>query len=134
VSNHFRHFLKYQFPAIGWALLIFIGSSIPAKYIPSHKIFTYDKLIHITLFSIFGILVYRAIQSKELIKSFSWVRVFFSISVVILYGVLDEMHQGSVPGRTLDIWDAVADTVGGILAAIIVYVNHRHKQSAPQLQ
>ena len=134
MSIQLKHFLKYQFPAIGWALLIFIGSSIPAKYIPTHKIFTYDKLIHITLFLIFGILVYRAVIPTRERDSFRWVRVFFSISLVILYGVLDEMHQGSVPGRTVDIWDAAADTVGGILAAMIVYINHRRARTAPQTE
>lgn len=131
MSIQLKHFLRYQFPAIGWALLIFIGSSIPAKYIPTHKIFTYDKLIHLTLFLIFGVLVYRAVRPNREGESFRWVRVFFSISVVILYGVLDEIHQGSVPGRTLDIWDAAADSLGGILAAIIVYINHRRARSAP---
>jgi len=131
VSIQLKHFLRYQFPAIGWALLIFIGSSIPAKYIPTHKIFTYDKLIHLTLFLIFGVLVYRAVRPTREGELFRWVRVFFSMSVVILYGVLDEIHQGSVPGRTLDIWDAAADSLGGILAAIIVYINHRRARSAP---
>ena len=131
MSIQLKHFLRYQFPAIGWALLIFIGSSIPAKYIPTHKIFTYDKLIHLTLFLIFGVLVYRAVRPTREGELFRWVRVFFSISVVILYGVLDEIHQGSVPGRTLDIWDAAADSLGGILAAIIVYINHRRARSAP---
>lgn len=131
MSIQLKHFLKYQFPAIGWALLIFIGSSIPAKYIPTHKIFTYDKLIHLTLFLIFGVLVYRAVRPTREGELFRWVRVFFSMSVVILYGVLDEIHQGSVPGRTLDIWDAAADSLGGILAAIIVYINHRRARSAP---
>lgn len=131
MSIQLKHFLRYQFPAIGWALLIFIGSSIPAKYIPTHKIFTYDKLIHLTLFLIFGVLVYRAVRPTREGELFRWVRVFFSMSVVILYGVLDEIHQGSVPGRTLDIWDAAADSLGGILAAIIVYINHRRARSAP---
>ncbi|MBI4811642.1 MAG: VanZ family protein [Ignavibacteriales bacterium] len=131
MSIHLRHFLRYQFPAIGWALLIFIGSSIPSRYIPSYKVFTYDKLIHISLFLIFGLLVYRAIEPRIKKDFFSWGRVFFSISVVILYGVLDEMHQGSVPGRTLEIWDAVADTVGGVLAALVIYIQHRMRRHAP---
>lgn len=131
MSIHLRHFLKYQFPAIGWALLIFIGSSIPSRYIPHHKIFTYDKLIHVTLFLIFGLLVYRAIELRIKKDFFSWGRVFFSISVVILYGVLDEMHQGSVPGRTLEIWDAIADTTGGVLAALFLYIQNRIRGNAP---
>jgi VanZ family protein len=128
MSNHLRHFMRYQFPAIAWALIIFIASSIPATLIPPYKIFHYDKLIHVSLFLIFGVLVYRALEPYLKKDSFSWGRLFFSISVVILYGVLDEFHQGFVPGRSVDVWDATADTIGGLLAALIVYIRHIRKQ------
>jgi len=129
VNLRLKHFFKYQFPAIAWALLIFIGSSIPAKYIPHYKIFTYDKLIHILLFLIFGLFVHRSLEPFIKKDYFSWGRAFFSIAVVILYGVLDEIHQGSVPGRTLDVWDAVADTIGGVLAAVILFVQYNIKRN-----
>ena len=134
MSKHLKHFLRYQFPAIGWAIMIFIVSSVPAKYIPSYKIFHYDKLIHISLFLNFGVLVYRALEPYSQKNSFSWARILFSISVVILYGVLDEIHQGYVPGRTIDIWDAAADTLGGILAALIVFLRYLPRRSASRTQ
>lgn len=127
MNKHLRHFFRYQFPALGWALIIFIGSSIPARYFPSHTIFQYDKLIHIVLFMIFGILVYRMLEPYSGRNSYSWARIFFSISVVVLYGVMDEFHQGYVPGRSVDVWDAAADTFGGVLSAIIVYIFY-HKR------
>ena len=128
MSDRVKHFFKYQFPAIGWAIIIFLGSSIPAKYIPQHTIFTYDKLIHIALFLVFGVLVYRALEPLKVRDSLSLGRIVFSISIVILYGILDELHQGSVPGRTLDIWDAVADAIGGIIASFLVYFNYLRRR------
>jgi VanZ family protein len=37
-----------------------------------------------------------------------------------LYGVIDEVHQYFVPGRDCNVWDWLADTLGAILAAIVV--------------
>ncbi len=131
MSIQFRHFLRYQFPAIGWALFIFSASSIPARYLPSHTILKFDKAIHVTLFFVFGILVYRALETNSKRNSFSWGRLFLSIFIVVLYGVLDETYQGTVPGRTLDIWDAIANSVGGILAGGIIYLYFRRRYPAP---
>ena len=130
MSSQLKHFIRYQFPAIGWAMIIFIASSVPANYIPTYKIFHHDKIIHATLFFIFGIFVYRALEPFVKKSKFDFGRLFFSISVVILYGVLDEFHQGYVPGRTVDLWDATADTIGGILAAIAIYIVYVRKRSA----
>jgi VanZ family protein len=105
-----------------WAIFIFVASAIPSRYLPTMKIFRYDKLIHIGLFLVLGLFVYRAINSIVQKYFFNWSIAFTSLSIVILYGVLDEMHQGFVPGRSVDIWDAIADTIGGISAMIIVYL------------
>ncbi|MDI6765358.1 MAG: VanZ family protein [Bacteroidota bacterium] len=131
MSLQLRHFLKYQFPAIGWALFIFVASSIPAKSLPPMTLLRYDKLIHIGLFLIFGLLIYRALGTGKNKYSLALGRVILSVSIVILYGVLDEIYQGTVPGRTLDVWDAVADTIGGVLAALVIYIQYRMRRHAP---
>jgi VanZ family protein len=129
VSKHLKHFLRYQFPAIGWALLIFIGSSIPAKYFPNQKIFTYDKLIHVTLFFIFGVLVYRGLASRTFQSKVNYFKLVISIFIVVGYGILDELHQGTVRGRSVDFYDGVADMVGGIIAAILVILISKRRIS-----
>jgi len=121
VNKEIKVFFRYQFPAIMWAIIIFVASAIPTRYFPPIKIFRYDKFIHIGLFFILGLFVYRAINSIAQKHLFNWVIAFVSFAIVMLYGVLDEMHQGFVPGRSVDVWDAVADTIGGITAMIIIY-------------
>jgi VanZ family protein len=125
VNKMFNHILRYQFPAVLWAIIIYIASSIPAKYLPSQTFFAYDKIVHITLFLIFGLLVYRALEPIKDSGQLNLGRIFFSIAIVISYGVLDEIHQGSVPGRTVDIYDALADTVGGLVAGILIFFQRR---------
>jgi VanZ family protein len=36
------------------------------------------------------------------------------------YGMTDELHQLFVPGRTCDVWDWTADTLGVVLGIVIV--------------
>ncbi|MBI5476332.1 MAG: VanZ family protein [Ignavibacteriales bacterium] len=129
MSKHLKHFLRYQFPAIGWALLIFIGSSIPSQYFPNQKIFTYDKVIHVILFFVFGVLVYRGLASRTFQSKVDYLRLLISILIVVGYGILDELHQGTVRGRSVDFYDGVADMVGGIIAAIVVILISRRSKS-----
>ncbi|MBI5021080.1 MAG: VanZ family protein [Ignavibacteriales bacterium] len=129
MSIHFKHFIRYQFPAIAWALLIFIGSSIPSKYFPSSRIFTYDKLIHIFLFFVLGVFVYRALTPYQNRHDINWRRLIITVMIVVGYGILDELYQGTVPGRSLDFYDGIADTIGGILAALLViFLAKRNKR------
>jgi VanZ family protein len=117
--------LRYQFPAFFWAALIYLASSIPAKYLPSPKIFHFDKIVHIILFFILGILIYRALEPINKTAKINHAILFFSLAVVIFYGIMDEMHQGSVPGRTVEVYDALADTIGGLLAGVVIYIRRR---------
>ncbi|NUN16681.1 MAG: VanZ family protein [Myxococcales bacterium] len=41
---------------------------------------------------------------------------------VSFYGITDEIHQAFVPGRTADVWDWVADTVGALVCACLFAV------------
>ena len=115
-------------------VVIFIGSSIPGANLPELAILTPDKLFHITIFLVLGLLVHRALQSGERKDSFSWPLVWKTLAIVIAYGVADEFHQSFVPGRTLDVWDAAADGIGGILAELILYAFWRWRKSEPMLQ
>jgi len=117
-SNSFS-FFRYQFPAIFWALLIFYLSSLPHLTFPVH-FWNVDKLIHLEVFFALGILTARAFIFQgwnELLKE----RVLlFTFLFVLLYGLSDEFHQYFVPGRSSDIFDALADTIGGTIAVLTI--------------
>jgi VanZ family protein len=121
LKNYLAHFIKYQLPAIVWALFIFFASSVPSGKLPKFFHYVNDKLIHTVVFLVFGLLVYRALQPIGSRNKFNWSRICISVAVVVLYGITDEFHQHFVPGRTVDIMDAFADTLGGILSAFVVY-------------
>ena len=128
--NAASHFLRFRLPAILWALFIFIASSIPEKSLPRFVRHISDKVIHGAVFFIFGLLVYRALEPREKAEKPDWKRLLVSVAAVIAYGISDEVHQAFVPGRTVDIFDASADAVGGILAALVIYLAARRKNAA----
>lgn len=127
MGDRLKHFLRYQFPALLWAVIIFIASSIPASKLPKFTNYVDDKVIHISIFLVFGLLVYRALEPHLKTDRFNWGRLLLSISAVIVYGISDEIHQGFVPGRTVDVLDATADSIGGILSATLIYLLFRLK-------
>jgi VanZ family protein len=128
MKSNIIHFFKYQFPAVAWALLIYFASSIPGTDLPDLFLLDYDKVIHCTIFFIFGVLTYRAFEPYPKPTSFSLKRAAVAVIIVVVYGTIDELHQGSVPGRTLDGYDLLADTIGGLLSGGFVYWYYHRRQ------
>ncbi|HUL44138.1 MAG TPA: VanZ family protein [Bacteroidota bacterium] len=122
MSPSVRRFLYYQFPAILWAVVIFGASSIPEVQLPSIVRHFNDKFLHAVTFFVFGILIYRAIYPSHSTREFRWKFILLAILVVVIYGISDEFHQSFVPGRTPDVNDAAADSLGGLLAAVTIFL------------
>lgn len=114
----FTSFIRYQAPAIVWAALIYTASSIPSGRLGWWLLHRIDKLIHMGIFFILGLLVYRALHGGNGPSVYSYKRIFLMLFIVLGYGFLDELHQGSTPGRTVDVKDFLADAAGGLLAAL----------------
>jgi VanZ family protein len=97
---------------IVWASIIFWLSSSPdgqggfwlIRAIPYG-----DKLAHAAAFGLLAILLLMALRK-------GWI----AIITTSLYGLSDEVHQYFVPGRSVDVTDWVADTLGAILAVTLV--------------
>ncbi len=109
--------VRYFIPAILFYLLIFILSSHDyAIPVPGHG---FDKVAHFIEFSLLGFFLsvgyFNAFRFSAAVKS---VLVFLT---GLPLGILDEMHQLFVPGRTSAIGDAVADAAG-IIWGILVYL------------
>ena len=104
-------------PAIAWAALIFVGSSIPAHSLPKTGI--WDKLEHATEYAIFAALLARAFGVRR------W---WWAIIAGALYGVSDELHQTFTPGRSgNDLGDISADAVGAIVGATAWFLLRRRR-------
>ena len=108
----FRQFV----PAIIWFLILCFLVFLPGSDVPSvgwAQQLHVDKVVH---FSLFGILF--LLTSLPILKSFlsakAKVQYLFTIAIsIILWGILTEIIQHYfIPGRTFDIGDWIADTIG----------------------
>lgn len=118
-------FLQFQLPVIAWCVFVYTVSSIPSPNIPALGIHT-DKVIH---FGVFGTLCWLGHiafhhQPNGVLKKYS---LLTAILFTMAFGMSDEFHQMFTPGRTADIFDIVADTVGGLVYSAI-YLRFRFYQ------
>jgi len=125
VFDRYKALILYSFPAIGYAVLIFLLSSIPGHSIPNLPFFSFDKMVHTLEFGLFGMLLYRLL--------FFHLRVglpyFFTIVIGSSYAVLDEFHQYFVPGRACSINDFFADFIGLVVfTGVSAYLNVSKKE------
>jgi VanZ family protein len=104
--------------AISWAGLIFYLSSQPSIETPA--LFPgQDKLFHLIAFGILGFLAMGTRQASR--QGYPAIQVWRVVFAIMLYGILDEFHQYFVPGRSADVYDVLADAIGGLLGAWTMY-------------
>lgn len=99
--------------AIVWTLIIFVGCSTPGRDLPSVHLFDqFDKVVHFVFFFFFFILWKFNLLRYQ---AGSVIIIIFAI----IYGFGLEWYQlNFVAGRSFDVWDGVADAVGGVAGFI----------------
>jgi VanZ family protein len=99
---------------IALALLVVACSS---RQLPqwAEPVFSSDKLVHALVFGLLATLVAR-LASVQRTRPLG---IYAAIVIVSVFGISDELHQHFTPGRSMDIWDWTADTVGAALATAL---------------
>jgi VanZ family protein len=105
-----------------WIAVIFALSSIPDLNAPPVGLPLADKLVHACEYGILGALWARARGGGH---SPAMIAAGALLGAVV--GASDEAHQSTVPGREVDVFDIVADTIG---AAAGVWVFGRWRAMA----
>lgn len=107
-------------PAVLYMALIWGLSSIRIEGLPVSRFPMKDKGIHFVEFGVLGFLV--AYAARRTWKAPSAARVFAAAAVIAFaWGVLDELHQGFVPGRDGDVYDIIADGLGSIAGTFALF-------------
>jgi len=102
-------FIKNRLPALIWAALIFIASSISRTPKLKVGIFSLDKLIHFVEFGILGILLLLFFSEYG---RFTKRGTAISFLLGVTWAALDEYHQSFVFGRNSSVYDFIADITG----------------------
>lgn len=111
-------------PALIWMVVIFglshqTGSELNS-YLPWVQrlmpwLNSFD-IGHFVSYFILACLIWWAMASHRLIVS------FIVVFICILYGITDEYHQSFIAGRTPDLLDIRNDTIGALLAMVVVRI------------
>lgn len=102
-------------PAVFYMALIWTLSSFSLSA-PTERIPHFDKIVHFFEYGGLALLVSHACFR-------TWPRhsrfrtAALAVLITVLWGWLDEIHQAFVPGRSSELLDIVADTVGAICGA-----------------
>ena len=121
---------KYYLPALAWALAITIVSAIPHLSAPPVGLTFSDKLAHFTEYFVLGALVtFGSWRSGSRLLNLP-----VAILLCAAFGAIDELHQSFVPGRSMDIYDVIADTIGASsgTSAMSIYYRKMQKRSLRQ--
>jgi VanZ family protein len=100
--------------AVVWMAVIFWLSASPegrGSFWLLHYIPFRDKGAHALAFGLLAVLFY-----------FASGRFWIAFVLASLYGISDEVHQYFVPGRSVDVTDWLADTVGAGLALAVLWL------------
>ncbi|HZT29845.1 MAG TPA: VanZ family protein [Bryobacteraceae bacterium] len=114
ISEPRRHLLQRAW--VGVLVLVVIGSLLPASSAPMRGLdllHINDKVIHYS--------AYLVLSFLPVISFSNWRRAFGYALLMILVGVALEGLQSFSPGRTVDPFDAAANTLGvlsGMLAGL----------------
>ncbi|MCK5548682.1 MAG: VanZ family protein [Thermoplasmata archaeon] len=130
-----KRFVIYSILTTIYAVAIFVLSSMPSITVPQqfYDIPHPDKFSHTLLYFGLGVLLCHMLHNADNPKV-SKRAVELSLLVGTVYGILDEVHQGFVPGRVASFWDAVFNFLGVIIAVVAfsIWIRWKPKKSDSQ--
>ncbi len=108
-------------PPLVWAAVIYYLSDQPQ--LPATP--GGDKLAHVGTYLVLG-----ALSGRALYLGTGWVYSTGSLAAALFatwYGILDEVHQSFVPGRSSAVEDVMADAAGAVLGALLAHAIYRRR-------
>lgn len=95
--------------AIAVVAVVFFASG--RSHVASPGVVNFDKVAHALVFGLIATLVGRSFRRRR--------HVWMAIVLTSAYGMADEIRQSFTPGRSVEIADWVADTMGACLAVTL---------------
>ncbi|NJM94719.1 MAG: VanZ family protein [Cytophagales bacterium] len=117
-------FWRYNSLPLSWALLILALSLMSGKDMPETDIFSFDKFAHFFLFAVFTFLSIVGLKKQYASALLRQKALSVGVMASLGYGLVLELAQGLIPGRTLDYLDFGANALGsgmGLLGFYLIY-------------
>ena len=113
----FLLFMGFWLPVLAYVSVIFALSSQPHLQSPL-QFPNGDKVAHLGEYLVLGLLLVRAVRAT-LRVSRPLFAAMIAIGIVVMVGAADESFQFFIPGRQCDIFDLLADVLGGAIAQFV---------------
>ncbi len=108
-------------PAIAFLVAIFCVSGMSKPPFMVGPLKGMDKPGHFTAYAILCTLLFRALRYSCRPWVFHWAPLI-ALAMASAYAATDEFHQLFVPGRHGEVRDWAIDTLGALLAAVVLLV------------
>ena len=123
-------YIRYTLiPGIVALLIFYLTCIVNVDSIPvPEKVFQYDKVAHFGMFFVLSAVIYfdyyRLHNGKP--SKVRWI--FLGLIVPVIYGGVIEIVQDRFFGRSGELMDFVADTLGSLTATALVFLYMRRKR------
>ena len=116
--------LKKFLPGIAWFFLVLFLICLPGYDLPKvgdwMSTVYFDKWVHVGMFSVLAFLFMMPFCRSDMPRTNKWsfiIKIAISVSI---WGLTTELIQKFfIPGRSFDLLDWAADSVGVILAVVV---------------
>lgn len=116
-------FLKYNWQAMLWALIILVLCGIPGKDIPHIsflELLSFDKFVHAGVFFVLVLLTLRGFLVQTRFVKLQQSAKPIALIMCITYGALMELMQGTLfEGRSASVFDIVANSFGCVVGLLL---------------
>lgn len=109
-----RRLLLWLPPLVYMAAIYHLSSQ--SNPLPAVTALFWDKALHAVEYGGLAILLARACAGEGISHRWAWA---IAVIATSSYGASDEWHQLFTPGRSSDIHDWVADSIGGLMGAAV---------------
>jgi len=103
---------RFLWPSVLWSIFIFVLSLLPGEELPAVDIFQIDKLVHFFFFSVLMILTSYGIYKTSYFPKDSRHPAVIGCAYSLTLGILIEIGQLYVPGRSFSYADMLANSIG----------------------
>jgi len=115
-----RSYIKYNWPSILWAAFILVICLMPGRHVPHVRIPNFDKVVHTSIYLIFGVLTYYGWLRQERFAGLRNHTVLKVIVLLVSYGMMVEILQETLTtDRHFEWLDELANTTGAVIGAFL---------------
>ncbi|MBI5663068.1 MAG: VanZ family protein [Ignavibacterium album] len=123
MKTNSRVFVFIYLPLIIHWLTILILTSLPSDQVPSVEIG--DKVNHFLAFFVLGLFLNLTLKYQHRYPNLKKNILITTIIIAAGYGIMDELHQLFVPGRSAELLDWIADFLGAVTGSLLAEFIYR---------